>query len=291
MTALASRPPIFGEHQARLHAGTVAWRLSIDKLVQTPHAIVAFGHRNQQPVVLKIIKNRGDEWCSGAALDAFGGRGMVRVLEHADGAVLLERLVPGRSLADSQDINDDKATTILADVIARMSPGPPPNTAPTVHACARSFEQYAPGETSSIPRSLVETAHRTYLKLCASQTSTQLLHGDLHHHNVLLDSERGWLAVDPKGVVGEPAYELGAALRNPIERPDLYAIPATIRKRVEYFGRVLQLDTTRILAWAFAQAVLAAIWELEDDGVLNAGRGCIRLARVIREMLRGELDA
>ena len=61
----------------------------------------------------------------------------------------------------------------------------------------------------------VERAQRLYVGLCASQTSTRLLHGDLHHYNILRDGDRGWVAIDPKGVVGEVEYEIGAALRNP----------------------------------------------------------------------------
>lgn len=234
--------------------------------------------------MLKVVTCPGDECLSGRVVDAFGSRGVVRALEHADGAVLLERLLPGESLANGA-IPDDKATAIIADVIDRMSPGPPPGTVPAVESWGKHFERYLDDGTPAIPRSLVEAAHKTYMELCASQQVTRLLHGDLHHQNVLLDSQRGWLAIDPKGVAGELAYEVGAMLRNPCEQPELFAAPATIMKRVDCFERVLRLDKGRILAWAFAQAVLATIWELEDDGVLSAGAGWISLASAIRSML------
>jgi streptomycin 6-kinase len=121
--------------------------------------------------------------------------------------------------------------------------------------------------------------------MCASQAGTRLLHGDLHHENLLFDYRRGWLAIDPKGVVGELAYEVGAALRNPCQEPGLYAEPNIIEKRVDCFSRMLSLDSGRILAWAFAQAILAAIWELEDDGELQAGVGWIEFGRVALQML------
>ena len=94
------------------------------------------------------------------------------------------------------------------------------------------------------------------------------------------------MAIDPKGIVGELAYEVGAALRNPCERPEIITSPVVIRQRVERYAAVLRLDNRRILGWAFAQAVLAAIWELEDDGRLDAGVGWIALA----ESLRGLVD-
>lgn len=275
------------ELQLRLSERVLDWRVSVEEIVQTASSVIAFGRRGRQPVVLKVVKRPGDEWFSGQVLRAFAGRGVVRAIEHADGAVLLERLVPGCSLVEA-GIGEDEATAIIAGVVGRTSPGPPPRTSPTVDEWGKGFDRYTASSRGGIPEPLVEAAHRTYAHLCASQATTRLLHGDLHHHNVLLDSDRGWLAIDPKGVVGELAYEAGATLRNPAERPDLFTAPTTIRNRVDCFARVLRLDAERILAWAFAQAVLAAIWELEDDGVLNAGAGWIAFASVVRSMLKSD---
>jgi streptomycin 6-kinase len=268
------------EYQVRFHTWVDSWGVGVDRVVETASAVIAFGHRNHQPVVLKIVKRPGDEWHSGRACDAFAGRGVVRAIEHADGAILLERLVPGTPLVT--EVRDDfRATAIIADVIQRMSPAQAPDTAPTVASCADAFDRYLAENTGHIPNSVVREAQRTYLELAASQGTTRLLHGDLHHYNVLLDEHRGWLAIDPKGVVGERAYELGAALRNPVERPDVFAVPATIEQRVSHFSRTFAIDAERILRWAFAQAVLAALWELEDNGVLTAGHGWLSLAKAI----------
>lgn len=270
--------------QSRLQERARFWRVHVEDVRHTSSSVVATGHRDNQPIVLKIVRRRSDERISGAVLDAFDGRGMVRALEYDDGALLLERLVPGRSLADERT-DDDRATAIIADVIGRMSPGAWPSGAPAIGASIREFERYATDASSGIPASLVEAARSTYAELCASQAPPRLLHGDLHHYNVLLDARRGWLAIDPKGVVGEQAYEVGAALRNPCDRPDVFASPATIERRVDCFARELRLDATRVLRWAFAQAVLAAIRELEDDGVVRAGAGWIAFARSVQAVL------
>jgi streptomycin 6-kinase len=269
--------------QSRLRDRILRWRVSVEDEVYSSGSVLAFGHRDRQPVVLKVLAHSGNEWSSGQVLDAFGGRGVVRVLDYADGAVLLERLLPGRTLAE-EDLDDDAATAIIAGVISRMSPGPPPGAAPTVESWGQGFERHA-GQTEGVPDALVNLARSIYSELCASQAATRLLHGDLHHHNVVLDAQGGWLAIDPKGVVGELAYEVGAALRNPCERPALYGAPATIRNRVDHFARALHLDPWRILGWAFAQAVLAALWELEDEGVLKAGIGWIAFAKTTHPML------
>ena len=261
-----------------------AWGVDIEKILDTESSVLAFGRRNRQPVVLKMIKRPGDEWFAGPVLEAFNGRGVVRVLDYADGAMLLERLLPGRSLFGTEGIDDEAATEILAEVIGGMSAASAPDTA-TVEAWSDGFRRYAERGTAEISAALVEAACRLYAELCHSQSSTRLLHGDLHHYNVLLDSQRGWVAIDPKGVVGELAYEVGAALRNPVERPATFAAPATIERRVGCFAEVLGLTAERVLAWAFAQAILAAIWEVEDTGVLNTGVGFVALANAIRPML------
>jgi streptomycin 6-kinase len=262
-----------------------AWGVNVESIVETESSVLALGQRDQRPVVVKVIRRTGDEWFSGAVLKAFNGKGVVQVLDYVDGAVLLERLRPGRSLFDVGGVADEEATEILADVIGRMSPATPPETAPTVEAWSDGFRRYSARGTEEIPAALIEAARRMYAELCGSQSSVRLLHGDLHHHNVLLDIQRGWLAVDPKGVVGELAYEVGAALRNPIERPVMFTDPATIERRVAHFAGVLGLRTERVLGWTFAQAILAAIWEVEDAGVLRTGVGFLALANAIRPML------
>ncbi len=172
----------------------------------------------------------------------------------------------------------------------------------TVWDWAKAFERYtttprglpargprfATGD-DQVPKQLIESAQRLYSSLCASQREPRLLHGDLHHYNVLFDSARGWLAIDPKGVVGEVGYEIGAILRNPIERPELFTSRATIERRIKQFIEKLNVDYERVLAWGFAQAVLSAIWDIEDGFPVDATNPALRLAMAIQPMLPGKV--
>jgi streptomycin 6-kinase len=81
----------------------------------------------------------------------------------------------------------------------------------------KKLRQRFAGETGPFPKRLVEMAERLFDELLSSSSSCVLLHGDLHHLNVL-KSQDGWKAIDPKGVAGEPAYEVCALLLNPISR-------------------------------------------------------------------------
>ena len=238
--------------------------------------------------MLKVVRRLGDEWRSGEVVNAFGGRGVVRVLEYDEGAALFERIVPGTSLVElTKGGHDDAATGVIADVIAAMAPNAAPPWCPTVSDWGRGFAWYTEAGDTRIPAALVRRARDLYAELCATQGPTRLLHGDLQHYNVLRDDERGWLAIDPKGVVGEVEYEVGALLRNPGELPDVLANPATIERRVSTLSSRLGLDADRVLRWGFAQAVLSAIWLVEDGYAIDANVAPLRLARMLWGMRDG----
>jgi streptomycin 6-kinase len=272
--------------EARFVERVRAWHVVVDEIVETATSRIAYGRRDDAPVVLKLVRTQGDEWHAGEVLAAFGGRGVVRVHEFVPGAMLLERLRPGHSLVElSVAGRDDDATAVLADVVHAMSPDDAVAGVPTVHEWGRSFAWYASLGQHRLPSDLVARAETLYRTLADTQRHPRLLHGDLQHSNVLFDRERGWLAIDPKGVVGEFEFEIGAALRNPIERPDLFADPAVVERRLDRFAARLRLDPGRVLAWAFAQAVLSAIWDLEDGCDAAEPPPALRLAEAIGPIL------
>ena len=265
-----------------------AWSVVVERRIDTDSSILLFGRSGAQPVVLKLARQRGDEWASGPVLRAFGGIGVVHALDYAEGAVLLEQLRPGDSLASlTLEGNDDQATGMLAQIIGKMAPAELPGAVPTIEDWGRGFETYTVSGDHRIPASLVEAARQVHARLCASQGRPRLLHGDLHHYNVIRDAKRGWVAIDPKGALGEPEYEVGAAFRNPFERLELFTAPAVILRRADRFARDLDMDVQRILGWAFAQAVLAAVWAVEDGQPVGADDARLVLARNIRSMLSG----
>jgi streptomycin 6-kinase len=100
----------------------------------------------------------------------------------------------------------------------------------------------------------------------------------------LYDAHRGWVAIDPKGVVGEREYEIGASLRNPDERIVDFASPATVERRLSCLSDG-PLVLTRVLAWGYAQAVLSVLWMIEDGLAVSPDDATIRLALTLEGML------
>ncbi|MBU0495285.1 MAG: aminoglycoside phosphotransferase family protein [Chloroflexi bacterium] len=223
------------------------------------------------------------------ALRLFDGRGAVRLLgaDAEQGILLLERLRPGNPLTTVDD--DEEATRIAAGVMHRLwRPAPAEHPFPTVARWALGFDRMRrrfTGGTGPLPPALVDRAERLFADLLASSDEPVLLHGDLHHENIRRAERVPWLAIDPKGVVGEPAYEVGALLRNPfphlLDEPDPGRL---IARRADILAEELGLDRTRLLQWGVAQAVLSAWWSVEDHG--SGWEWAIRCAEVIDEAMR-----
>jgi streptomycin 6-kinase len=190
-----------------------------------------------------------------AAAEWFSGRGAARVLavDRARGELRLERVVPGTHLRELFPEHDEAATAAAAEVMRAL--WRPPDAAagfPTVRHWGGSL---TPGSRAA----------GVFFELCDSMAAPVVLHGDLHHDNLLWSDRDGWLAIDPKGVIGEPAYETGALLRNPC--PGLLDVPdpaRLLRRRVDQLSEALELDPARVRRWAYCQAALAAAWSVED---------------------------
>ncbi|HSK63388.1 MAG TPA: aminoglycoside phosphotransferase family protein [Pyrinomonadaceae bacterium] len=270
----------------QLRAKAAQWNVTLEETLETATSLLGFGVRDGQRVVLKIINGAHDELHSGKVLRAFGGRGAVRVLEAELGAVLLERLDPGEQLVNVvKRGDDDEATRILAGVIQKLAHQTPPAECPTVADWGRGFDRYLRGGDAQIPHGLVSEARVVYEEMVASQGRTMLLHGDLQHYNVLFDHRRGWMAIDPKGVAGELEYEVGALLRNPVELPELFSNRTTVERRLKILTTLLPLDHSRALKWSFAQAVLSAIWSVEDGYQVQPNNPSLLLANTLWPMI------
>ena len=249
------------------------WELSVGPPYPLSFNYVAPARRaDGSPCVLKIgVASAGDLAAEVAALEFFGGHGAVEVLarDRDRGALLLERAEPGVMLRTLVRDRDAEATAVLIGLMRRLHrPAPDGVALGELSAQVSSFDAHLlryPGD-DPFPRHLAERARELWVDLCASAPQRVVLHGNLHHDNVLAATREPWLAIDPHGVIGDPGHELGAALYNPFDGGDpvLELLPA----RVEQFADGLGQPVDRVVAWGFAQAVLSEVWDAEG----GAGR-------------------
>jgi len=271
---LAELPALIDEASRRwgLTDITPVENLSYNFVAYANHPSTAASSRSASArgVVLKIGVPNPELTSEMAALRLFNGDGAARLLE-ADperGMYLLERLYPGEMLATLAD--DDQRTHIAADVMLRLW-RPAPQGLPFIKlsdwfAGLEDLRPHFDGGTGSFPKHIVEMAEALIPELFATSSPPLLIHGDLHHFNIL-SSERGWLAIDPKGVVGPPEYEVGPLLINPI--PDFLRGGAAVgqaERRIAILSERLGFAPQRIRDWAICHAVLSAWWDIEDSG-------------------------
>jgi streptomycin 6-kinase len=226
-------------------------------------------------VVIKLGVPDGALTDEMTALRLWDGHGVVQLLDcdPDQGLMLLERLKPGAPLLTVED--DEEATHIFAQVACQLwIPAPAVHNFDTPHTWAEGLKRLRrrfDGGTGPLPVKIVETAESLFAELLSSQADPVLLHGDLHHWNILAAEAcpgrmgQPWLALDPKGIVGEPCYEVGAWLRNPVGQ--LFNQPNPSRllaRRVAILAEELGFDRQRIIGWGVAQAVLSAWWSIED---------------------------
>jgi streptomycin 6-kinase len=257
------------------------WSLRLERpLPMSFHWVAAVTAGDGTPGVLKLgVPGSDHQPVEAAALRAYAGRGAVRLLAYEPdcGALLLGRAVPGRMLRHLVPDRDEDATAVVGSLIRELHAAPAPEAGvPALTRARSSFVRYLTqhADDTPLPRRLVSRALSLFDDLVASAPTSVLLHGDLHHDNVLSDdlAPSGWVAIDPHGWVGDAGYDVGAMLYNPDpsvrSAPLLRLVPA----RIEQLADGLRLPPERVAAWGFVMAVLAEVWWTEDAAVCSPGR-------------------
>lgn len=272
----------------------VTWLASLDELLATlckrhtlsriqlmpvlSYNLVAQAQSEQYgPVVIKMSVDASSLQREVEALKWYRGNGAVTVLaqDASVGALLLEHLEPGVSLVEKFPQQDDQAVQIAAGVMDRLHQQPMQES--------QSFPSiehvFTPLATTTYPQ-LVEEYERArglMRDLLSVNDERVLCHGDLHHANIL-SSTRGWLSIDPKGVIAPRWFEVGCFIRNPLILLE-YSAKKIIERRVDQFSALLGIERYILIACSYVQAVLATVWALEDRGDWEYFLGCARLMR------------
>lgn len=242
------------------------------------------------PAVVKALKPFDDveDELRGAHFLAWRhGEGAVRLFGR-DGRKMLIEYAGERHLTAVLDSEDDSAATeIAAEVMARLhAPSGRPAPAALQPLRERFGDLFAKAakDRNEGRQSLYAEAAALAHHLLGDQRSVRPLHGDLHHDNMLL-SPRGWLAIDPKGVLGDPAFDAANLFYNPLERDDLCLDPGRIAGMATTFSRSMDSDPRRLLDFAIAYGCLSAAWHAGDGNDGDEARelavaGMIRTVRL-----------
>lgn len=246
---------------------------------------VAFANRGAENVVLKMGVPNREFRSEMEALRLFNGEGACKLLEYDEEKywMLLERLSPGEMLVTIKD--DDETTRIAAEVMKKIWRPMESGSLLPNHQQWRSsvieLHKFIPlsdwfdglksvrstfnGGTGPFREDIFQHVEGWVQDAFAENHHPVLMHGDFHHYNVL-SSERGWLIIDPKGVMGPAGYEVGPLLMNPWStfldgtNPRL-----ATKRRIDILHEHLGFERERILEWGLAHAVLSAWWCIESN--------------------------
>ena len=212
------------------------------------------------PAMLKIASAPEEE--RGASLMSWWqGRGAARVFAYEGRALLLERATGEKRLAHmARQGQDDAASRIICEVAATLHESRSAEVPSTLVPLARWFEEL---DAASVQRGgLFVHAAATARQLLAEPREIVVLHGDLHHGNVLDAGTRGWLAIDPKGLWGERGFDFANIFCNP--DAEIATAARRLARQIAVVAEAANLERARLVKWVFAYAGLSAAWSLDD---------------------------
>ncbi|MBP6015234.1 MAG: phosphotransferase [Candidatus Promineofilum sp.] len=219
-------------------------------------------------LVLKAGVPHGELWSEIEALRVFDGRGIARLLaaDRERGVLLLERVLPGRSLREVVDVEAQIAA--LAGVLRQLwRPLPGEHPFRTIDDLAHGFDRLRAtfdGGYGPFPGQRIERATALLRELASDGTT--LIHGDMNPGNVLRGEREEWLAIDPKGYAGHPYFDVATFLNDPPDGLSAAGLRRLQARRVTALAGALGAPRDELLAWAEAHATLSAWWRYEDHG-------------------------
>lgn len=276
------------------------WDLVQDgRPVETPSSVLVPVRRGDERAMLKVARV-DEERRGGGVMAWWAGRGAVRVLEHDDTAVLLERAVGPRSLAipvaagpgtAGWERDDQHATEVLCEVARTLHSvdASEPDRPPGVVPLDRWFRDLLALEGTW--RGFVHRSAVTARELLADPWDETVLHGDLHHENVLdvgTVQTAQWRAIDPKGLVGERGFDHANILCNPT--PEVAVTPGRLERQVETITAAADLDRDRLLRWVVAWTGLSYVWHTSGtaapDGPGPSAAAALTVGRAAERLLQ-----
>ncbi|MER8475627.1 aminoglycoside phosphotransferase family protein [Mesorhizobium sp. M1163] len=264
------------------------WKVGAPELIAETFSsrIWKVAREDDSPAIVKDLKpfdDVEDELRGEHFLAWRRGEGAVRLLGR-DGHRMLLEYAGDRMLSHHlAEQGDNAATAIAAEVMARLvSPSKhpaPPDLQPLRTRFSSLFKKAKADRAAGEKSRYVEAAEIAE-RLLSNPHDVRPLHGDLHHDNVM-HGPRGWLAIDPKGVLGDPGFDAANMFYNPLDRDDLCLDTRRIRHMAQVFAATLGQSPPAILDHAIAYGCLSAAWHHEDRNAVDEDRE-LAIAMAIR---------
>lgn len=220
--------------------------------------------------VLKIALplNKSEIFNEARFLQMANGSGAVKLLKSdvSHRAILLEKLTPDANLKEVCRQDEAKAVEIAISIVRVILKEPPADSKfLRLEDWFDNFFEKAP--KTNFPSEFLNKARRYFIELSCALKRKFLIHGDLHHENILSATREPFLAIDPKGIIGDIGYEIAVFLNNHLW---WLASETNLRENLDYaarkFSEAFEIETLDLRKWAYAQIVLSAWWSFDESG-------------------------
>jgi len=268
---------MFAVKQKELDHYSQKWKLIDLKFLNaspTSYLLEAHQASSNSKVVLKFGQSKSEIISEASALSFYDGVGCVRLLDlDEENGVLFRSYANSPSLKSFFPHKDEDAVLCAVNVIRKLHSKKPKNDVyPTIADWVNFLKSH-----NVISEKYIDRAKSIAKDLLDFTKQNLLLHGDLHHDNILQTEQGEWIAIDPKGIIGEIAYEVDAFIRNPILKLLKHNASSIIERRIKLFSDYLDIDEERIRRWSYVQSVLAACFAIEDNRSWRAWIKCAEL--------------
>ena len=251
----------------RMNHYLMKWQLQLEGPVDnlSYNYVLKVRDREHTPLILKFGMPGVDFTNEIRATKVYKGARFARLYQYdeRDGVMLLERLEPGYMLSEVE--SEEQVIHHYIDIWKALRT-PVKTSFPSMKSWFDELQVYLEKYSKDdclIPHTLVKNAQCYAQELFETTAGEELLHGDLHHYNILYDEERGWCAIDPKGVIGDSYFDFVAFLFNELHMKEQ---PQSLLKwRIDTLCTVLQLDKSRLIKAAIALLTLQTCWAIEDS--------------------------
>ncbi len=231
--------------------------------------------------MLKIALSE-EERIGAALMVWWDGEGAARIFEHEGDALLMERAIGKRSLVNMVKTGlDDEASKIICEVVARLHATNKKSVPVTLVPLTTWFRSL---HSAAIEHGgIFAQAARVAEELLKKPQEIVVLHGDIHHQNILDSGEYGWIAIDPKGLLGERGFDYANIFCNPDW--DIATRPGRLARQATVVAEAAGLERLRLMKWILAYAGLSAAWSLNDGDSPDLALAIVSIARAELELV------
>lgn len=222
---------------------------------------------DDQPIVFKIGFDKKAIVDEKQALTYFDGNAAIRLLDYDErySALLLDQAIPGVTLKSLYPTQEEFVIDCYVDTVKRLLSKSIKSTY-SFRYIKDWLEALDKAQPNLIPNDLLQRAIGLKNTLLSTMTKEFVLHGDLHHDNILQNNDM-WIVIDPKGIVGEPEFEIAAFDFISIDEIKTdNEVRKLFDRRLNLIAEKTNLSAERIKDWVFVRLMLSAVWFVEDNG-------------------------